>query len=214
MTAEIAAKAMRRGLAAQLLVVGGVGHSTHHLRWAIAEHPHYAEVPVEGRGEAEIFGDVLRLRGVEAHRILLETESTNCGDNALRARELLEKLELRPQSIILIQDPTMQRRTHASFLQAWRDQPQVRFLNYSPFVPRVAAEGGKLALIEQPWQQWSLDRYLSLVMGEIPRLDDSETGYGPRGRGFIPHVEIPDRVRAAHRRLMDAKGLSTRVALP
>ncbi|WEQ52803.1 hypothetical protein LV478_04460 [Komagataeibacter oboediens] len=37
----------------------------------------------------------------------------------------------------------------------------------------------------------SLERFISLVMGEIPRLRDDENGYGPKGKGFIPHIEIP-----------------------
>lgn len=43
----------------------------------------------------------------------------------------------------------------------------------------------------------------SLALGEIPRLRDDENGYGPRGRGFIAHVDIPEAVEAAWRRLAD-----------
>ena len=31
-------------------------------------------------------------------------------------------------------------------------------------------------------------------MGEVPRLRDDEHGYGPLGRGFIAHVDVPDEV--------------------
>lgn len=34
-------------------------------------------------------------------------------------------------------------------------------------------------------------------MGEIPRLRDDADGYGPNGRGFIAHVDIPPEVEAA-----------------
>ena len=49
----------------------------------------------------------------------------------------------------------------------------------------------------------SRERLLSLALGEIPRLRDDENGYGPRGRGFIAHVDIPEAVEAAWRRLAD-----------
>jgi hypothetical protein len=42
---------------------------------------------------------------------------------------------------------------------------------------------------------------VSLVMGEVPRLRDDGLGYGPRGRGFIAHIEVPAEVEAAHQRL-------------
>ena len=32
-------------------------------------------------------------------------------------------------------------------------------------------------------------------MGEIPRLTDNATGYGPKGKNYIAHVEIPTEVR-------------------
>ena len=31
-------------------------------------------------------------------------------------------------------------------------------------------------------------------MGEIPRLSDNKDGYGPKGTGYIAHVDIPDEV--------------------
>lgn len=42
-----------------------------------------------------------------------------------------------------------------------------------------------------------MERYLSLVLGELPRLRDDVNGYGPAGRDFIAHVEIPDEIEAA-----------------
>lgn len=48
---------------------------------------------------------------------------------------------------------------------------------------------------------WDVDRFLSLLLGEIPRLRDDPAGYGPAGKGFIDHVNIPTAVEAAHARL-------------
>jgi hypothetical protein len=38
-------------------------------------------------------------------------------------------------------------------------------------------------------------------MGEIPRLRDDKDGYGPQGRGFIAHVDVPGHIEAAWSRL-------------
>ena len=43
-------------------------------------------------------------------------------------------------------------------------------------------------------------------MGEIPRLTDDADGYGPRGKNFIAHVDIPTEVRAAHAALQPVYG--------
>ena len=44
---------------------------------------------------------------------------------------------------------------------------------------------------------WSMERYVTLLMGEIPRLRDAQGGYGPKGSGFIAHVDIPEIVEEA-----------------
>ena len=41
-------------------------------------------------------------------------------------------------------------------------------------------------------------------MGEVPRLRDDGEGYGPRGRGFQAHVDVPAGVVAAYAALVAA----------
>jgi hypothetical protein len=55
-----------------------------------------------------------------------------------------------------------------------------------------------------------VERFLSLLLGEIPRLRDDENGYGPNGKRFIGHVEIPDDVLAAYERLLPRYGHAER----
>ena len=38
-------------------------------------------------------------------------------------------------------------------------------------------------------------------MGEIPRLSDDIDGYGPKGTGYIAHVDIPEEVMTAFNHL-------------
>ncbi|MNI99050.1 hypothetical protein D3C73_1580300 [compost metagenome] len=49
---------------------------------------------------------------------------------------------------------------------------------------------------------WDMQRFISLIMGEIPRLKDDENGYGPNGKGFIGHVDIPKEVLEAYEILL------------
>ena len=145
--------------------------------------------------------------GIDPARVVLENRSTNCAENATLARMKLERLGSRLGTLLLLQDPTMQRRTHASFRQAFRDLPDTVLVNFPTLVPRVLAQGGALRFDDlEPESLWPMERFVSLVMGEIPRLRDDERGYGPKGRGFIPHVEIPPEVEAAHARLLRALG--------
>lgn len=51
-------------------------------------------------------------------------------------------------------------------------------------------------------------------MGEIPRLTDNAEGYGPNGKKFICHVNIPENVREAFELLKTVYGEETRAANP
>ena len=48
---------------------------------------------------------------------------------------------------------------------------------------------------------WVMERYMSLLLGEIPRLTDGIGGYGPKGKGYIAHVDIPPEVQIAFQSL-------------
>ena len=143
--------------------------------------------------------------------VLTKTASTNCGENGLFTRRLLDDLHINPQIVILIQDPLMQRRTDAAFRHAWRDSRRPpRFLNWPVFVPQLVEQAGSIGYAgNHPGNLWSIDRFISLLMGEIPRLRDDEHGYGPRGRGFIPHIDIPNEVEVAYRYIASRQSAST-----
>jgi hypothetical protein len=201
----VAAEALHGGAVERILVTGGVGHSTSYLRRAVAAHPTYADTETAGRTEAAVLAEILvRHLDVPPDLTRTEEESTNCGQNAEYSLRLLADTAAMPRSLVLVQDPTMQRRTHAAF-DLWRgaDGPEVR--SHAPFVPVVGEYGvGEAAGAPADEFVWTLDRFRDLALGEISRLTDDEHGYGPRGAGFIVHVDIPADVAAAHARLCTA----------
>jgi uncharacterized SAM-binding protein YcdF (DUF218 family) len=181
----------------KIFVCGGIGHSTQDLRDLVQER--FPGIETEGRAESEIFRSLLtEVHQVPNDVIEIEARSTNCGGNAKETRAELANLGWSVESLTLVQDPTMQRRTDATFRKVWEDQPKVRFVNRAPFVPKAIATDAGLDV--EP-QAWPFDRFLSLILGEIPRLRDDENGYGPRGRGYLVHVDIPHSVEAAFQTL-------------
>jgi DUF218 domain-containing protein len=213
-TAEWAAAAFASGIAERFMIAGGIGHSTAMLREAVRKLPRYSDLELEGRSEAEIMAHIsARSAGLEPRDILLETESTNCGENAVLSRRVLKKLGLSPRTVILVQDPTMQLRTHASFVLSWNAEAEgVQLISHAPFVPQLVVRDGAFAI--EPGTDagpiWSVERFISLLLGEIPRLHDDEAGYGPRGKGFIAHVDVPEDILEAYRQLLPEFGAMVR----
>lgn len=200
-------------LSPTLVLCGGIGHSTPHLYSAVAKHPRYAHLAPEIKGlpEAQVMrvilencfdGDKVREMGV---KVLIEDRSTNCGANALETKTLLQKHGIGiGGTALVVQDPTMSLRTLKSFEQAFEGEG-VLFSACPTFVPRVEEVEGVLRFDEVAGVKaeglWDMDRFLGLLLGEVLRLRDDEAGYGPRGKGFIGHVDVPEEVEEAYRRL-------------
>lgn len=203
---DVLAEAIRAGIAAKYVIVGGAGHTTPALRARVARL--YPEIPTEGEPEARIFAAFLRRRhGLEAD--LLETQSTNCGNNITFLLDLLRAEGIPARSIVLCQDATMQRRMDAGLR---KHAPGVRAINYAAYRVRAQVQDGQLTFDHTPPGMWPMDRYVSLLMGEIPRLTDDAGGYGPTGKNFIAHVDVPEPVREAFAQLQSLRPTSVRAA--
>ena len=206
---DVLAQAMRAGVARTYVIVGGAGHTTEALRSRARELCPELAFP-DDAPEAEVFSAYLAARhGLAAD--LLETRSTNCGNNITYLRDLLAVHGVPCRSLILAQDATMQRRMAAG---AALEMPGVRVASFATYRVRVVARGGSLGFDDEPLGMWDVRRYQELLMGEIPRLTDDERGYGPRGAGFIAHVDVPGEVRAAWERLRALDPASVRPANP
>lgn len=196
-----------------LVICGGVGHSTPLLYSAIAIHPKYNGIlsgNLEGVSESRILYEIgKQFYGLgdlekEGLKVIVEEKSTNCGANAIETRKVLSAAGISvPQSIVVIQDPTMSLRTVAAFQKTYEDFPELLIMSCPTFVPKVddsLAFDVKGQGVEDKGL-WTTERFCDLLLGEIPRLRDDEAGYGPKGKGFIPHVDVPVNVEEAWGRL-------------
>ena len=120
------------------------------------------------------------------HADLLEHESTNCGNNVRNSLALLAARGIPHRRILIIQDASMQRRMDAGFRLHAPGTQVVNFASHRTYLGD-----------DPPLGMWTPERYTSLLMGEIPRLTDDRNGYGPAGRGFIAHVDVPPEVAHA-----------------
>jgi len=200
---ELGEKVYKNNLAKDIMIVGGIGHSTKYLIENILKDDNYKNIDVYDKSEADILKQIIVLKeNIDPDKIIIESKSTNCGSNAVEALKILRDKGRIPKSVILIQDPTMQLRSQASFSKAW-DEEKTLIISYSPFVPKVKKiHGGYEYVNDKIKGLWSKNRFIDLIMGEIPRLRDDKDGYGPNGKGFISHVDIPREVSESYERLL------------
>jgi len=190
---DVLAKAMRNSVAKTYVIVGGVGHTTQALRDTVQKL--YPDIPTEGKPEAEIFQAYLQYR-YKLKADYLETGSTHCGNNITNLLALLEDNAIPCENIILCQDATMQLRMCAT-LRKYR--PDLRIINFAAYEARL---GPDMTYADSIPGMWPIERFVSLLLGEIRRLTDNADGYGPKGRDFISHVDIPKKVEEAYEDLL------------
>ncbi|PVH79682.1 hypothetical protein DL98DRAFT_515939 [Cadophora sp. DSE1049] len=205
-----------------LVLCGGIGHSTPLIYAAVSKHPVYHELAsdIEGKPEARVLEAILQKHfdidkiTSQGCRIIVEDQSTNCGANASKTRELLVKEGVPvPKSMVLVQDPTMALRTVAAFEKTFEEEVSVGRLvvKSAPiFVPRMkdGSEGRTAWDVDdvEAEELWDVDRFYDLIIGEIPRLRDNVNGYGPGGKGFIVHVDVPAEIEEAWSKLKEKFG--------
>ena len=211
--------AMREGVARRYAIVGGRGHATYWLDRAFAAELEVGHIPDLGvvageSSEAEMLDALLSVH-YGLHADLLETRSTNCGNNIsnlldlLEAEGALEAVQGVPTSVILCQDAVMQRRMDATWQRQVQDRPRfarTQIINWAAYEAELADKNGQLAWAAAPEGIWPIDAYLQLLQGEVMRLHDDEHGYGPRGRDFVAHVDVPSHVLEAARALDELVG--------
>lgn len=206
---DILASAIQNQVAKEYVIVGGAGHTTETLRQKV--HKDYPDIITERLTEAEIFNSYLKtIYGLEAD--YLETKSTNCGNNITYLLELLQSNKIKFKSIIICQDATMQHRMYAGLRKYVSED--VIIINYAAYQAHVIAQDDELIYSSEIAGMWKIDRYIELLLGEIPRLSDNAEGYGPKGKKYIAHVDIPNEVQCAFETLVEHSGVHVRKANP
>ncbi len=137
------------------------------------------------RSEAEVFAEIAVGRGVPRERILLESRSTNTGENVDFTRQLLTQQGLTPRRMIAVQKPYMERRTLATFASRW---PELEVLVTSPQVDFDEYATGEI----------DRDEVIHIMVGDLQRL----IVYGQKG--WSAPQEIPAEVMAAYEGLVAA----------
>lgn len=162
--AEHAADLFHRKLAPRVVLSGGFG---------IRKASPWA------KSEAEMFAEVLRERDVPESAILLESRSTNTGENVRFTRELLAARGLVVQSVIAVQKPYMERRTYATIRKQW---PDVALRVSSPSLTFAAYCDSTLSLRD----------IIEFMVGDLQRIIEYPQ------RGFMIAQEVPEAVRCAY----------------
>ena len=206
---DVLAKAMKDNIAKKYVIVGGAGHTTETLR--IRMHEEFPAIETKGKPEAEVFAGYLKYK-YDMEVDFLECNSTNCGNNITYLLNLLKENNIEFENIVLSQDATMQNRMDAGLRKYVKDD--VTIINYAVYAAKVIVKDEVLTYAENIWGMWDMERYISLLLGEIPRLTDDENGYGPNGKDFIAHVEIPLVVKEAFESLCENYSNLVREANP
>ncbi|XP_072553475.1 uncharacterized protein SCO4629-like [Salminus brasiliensis] len=172
--AERSAQLFLDGWAPYLLFTGYLGNQT---------------ADVWTRPEAEVFRDVALAMGVPENRILLETAATNTGENIRFSYQTLRNNGVPVRKLILVQQPFMERRVEATFLQQWPGplknthcivtSPDLDMSSYP--IPAVG----------------STQQLICCMLGAVERIRDYPE------KGFQVKQEIPPEVLKAYHWLLD-----------
>jgi uncharacterized SAM-binding protein YcdF (DUF218 family) len=170
--AERGARLFLDGWAPLLIFSGGLGAITSRM-WS--------------EPEADIFARVAVEMGVPEERILVETRSTNTGENVVFTKRLLEGKGIDPRSFLLVQKPYMERRSYATFRKLWPGKdvivtsPQAAFDDY---------------LREYSNHELSRDDVISIMVGDLHRIKLYPD------KGYQIYQEIPGEVWEAFEELV------------
>lgn len=152
------------------------------------------ENTIRNSTEAEIFTCILHHKfEVPYQCILIDNYSTNTGENAKNTVpiiiEISKKLyQIRKEkiNIALVQDHTMLRRSLLTFSKVFKDVSNEFFNKTINLTP--------ISHFEICYDK----EYIDLLLGEMSRIQNTEDGYGPKGKKFIDDVgEIPEEVKNA-----------------
>ena len=137
------------------------------------------------RGEAVHYREHAISLGVPDEAIMVETRATNTSENLTYTRDLLVTAGIVRASVLLISRPYQQRRAYATCRKVW---PKVDVL-CSSLPLRLDAYVDSIG---------DVDRVINMLVGDTQRI----TIYAQQS--FAIEQDIPDHIKAAYQRLVDA----------
>ena len=138
---------LKEGYAPKILFTGGLGKITKDIFL---------------KSEAETFKEIVISDGIREEDILIETKSTNTGDNLRFALKLLDKTNIKHDKILIVHGPFNERRTYSSAKNILKNKdliitsPNVTFDEY-------------LKILESKSIEKIIDE-ISVIVGDIQRL--------------------------------------------
>lgn len=173
--AEHAAKLYHQKLAPLIVFSGGEGRFTDGLF---------------EKSEAETFAEIAKMSGVPSEAILLETESTNSGENVRFTEQRLKEEGKQCSSFILVQKPFMERRAIATFEKQWQ----------SPYT-QLQVSSAALPFFEYINEDMPLMMVLEALMEDFSRVKSYPE------KGFQTEQNIPQQVESSYQVLPDRKSV-------
>lgn len=196
--AQRAAQLYLDGYGRYLIFSGGIGKLT-------ANQPAFRNDP-----EAVVFARIATEMGVPEDKIIVESKSTNTGENVRFTYNLLKERGLIPDqdhvtgadsdnregiwSFILVQKPYMERRTYATFMKQWPGFGSGGELNRFHFI----ITSPQFHFADYPDDDNPRDLIINIMVGDLVRIQDYPA------KGFQIPQDIPDNVWEAAQRLIAA----------
>lgn len=167
------AQLYKDGYAPRVLFSGGLGRNTK-SRWSTSEAQRYRDIAVK--------------MGVPEDVILIESRSTNTGENILFSREILEVEGLADKRLLCVHKPFMERRVWAAMKNYW---PEADFTMTSPqlsmeeYIERTMAQGMTEKAV------------IDVIVGDVQRMEIYAD------KGFQIPQPLPEDVRAAFDKMVE-----------
>jgi len=172
--AERGAQLFLENWAPLLIFSGGLGVITSRM-WSVPEAEQFAEIAMQ--------------LGVPSEKILVESKSTNTGENVLFTKRLLEQTQIVADKFIIVQKPYMERRSFATFKRVW---PEKEVLVTSPPV------SFEEYLTSYSNRELTSDDVIGIMVGDLQRIKVYAE------KGFQIPQEVPPDVWSAYHELVKA----------
>ena len=172
--ARHAAMLQLTGVVDRILFTGGLGKVTSKI-WS--------------EPEATRFARIARSMGVPSEAILVETESTNTGENIRNSKEIIKREGLVGKRVIVVDRPARELRTKATLQAQW---PELDFL-MSP--PRLSYRD--YCAFYETDAPISKHDFIALMVGDLQRILVYPS------LGYQTKQAVPDDVMAAYHTLIE-----------